>query len=263
MMEETTTTEATATEPLAPPQPVTTATSLPDEPVAEEPKPKPKSAPARDYAAERKQERIDKLTAEKAELQRQLDLARAGQSADSAKVEQEISTRAQKIAQEEAAKIAAWNEFTGALNGAIAKGQEEFGQEKFDKAVAELRKVNDPKDPETNQKYLNMLQAVVDTGAAPKLIAMLGEDPNEAARIMSLNPTRMGVELGKLAVQDVAGVSSAPKPITPISGVGRNHVAIAAEDPERADSLDMRVWMERRGKHVSEVNTRAGRRIIP
>ena len=108
-----------------------------------------------------------------------------------------------------------------------------------------------------------MLQAVLDTGAAPKLIAALGQDPNEAARIMSLTPTKMGVELGKLAYRDAEGVSAAPKPVTPITGVGRNHVAIAAEDPERSDSIDMRVWMERRGQHVNEVNKRAGRRVIP
>ena len=126
-----------------------------------------------------------------------------------------------------------------------------------------LRVLHDQTDPDANSRYLQMLQAMLDTGAAPKLIATLGEDPNEAARIMGLSPTKMGVELGKLAFRNVEDVSAAPKPITPVSGVGRTHVAISAEDPERSDSIDMRVWMERRGQHVQEVNKRAGRRVIP
>ena len=256
----------------AEPAPKTTATSASDEPIvsgepSKEPVkpevPKAPVAPKIDYAAQRKQERIDRLTAEKAELQRQLEAARAGQGADAQARAAEITREATRLAQEEAQKIASWNSFTGALNSAIAEGQKEFGAEKFDAQVAALRALHDQNDPDTHQRYLNLLQAALDTGAAPKLIAALGEDPNEAARIMGLSPTKMGVELGKLAVRDVEVVSAAPKPITPIDGRGRNHVAIAAEDPERSDSLDTRVWMERRNAHVAEVNKRAGRRVIP
>jgi len=256
------------------PAPRTTATSQADGPTPEEvaaakaaaeakAAPKAPEPPKRDYAAERVQARIDRLSAEKAELAREVERLRAGQSADAVAVQAQINEQATKLAQEQAQKIAEWNAFTGALNGAIAEGQKEFGAEKFDGAVQALRTLHDQTDPEANSKYLSMLQAVLDTGAAPKLIRVLGEDPNEAARIMSLTPTKMGVELGKLAFRDVEGVSAAPKPITPITGVGRNHVAIAAEDTDRADNLDMRVWMERRAGHVAEVNKRAGRRVIP
>jgi len=266
------------TTPLAPAaEPVTTATSQPDElsevevaakaaadkAAAEAKAKEPAPPPRRDYAAERTQERINKLTAQKAELERQVAKLTSGQSSDAAAMQAEIAEKAAKLAQVEATKIAAWDTFTGALNSAIAEGQKEFGAEKFDASVAALRTLHDQTDPDTNQRYLNMLQAVLDTGAAPKLIAALGEDPNEAARIMSLTATKMGVELGKLAFRDVEGVSGAPNPVIPITGVGRTHVAIAAEDPERSDSIDMRVWMERRGQHVAEVNKRAGRRVIP
>jgi len=257
------------------PEPVTTATSQPDEPTSAEAAAteaaakaaaaaKVAAAPAkRDYAAERKQERIDKLTAEKSALEREVAKLKSGQSADAVAVQAEINEKAAKLAGEKATEIAAWNTFTGALNGAIAEGQKEFGPEKFDKAVEAIRGVRDHTNPEEESKYLGMLQAILDTGAAPKLIAALGEDPNEAARIMGLTPTKMGVELGKLAFRDVEGVSKVPKPVTPITGVGRTHVAIEAEDPERSDSIDMRVWMERRSQHVNEVNKRAGRRVIP
>lgn len=261
------TTPAEVAKPDSVPGPVTTGTNEPDPEVAkvEPPKaaPPPDPVPKRDYAAERTQERINRLTAQKAELQREVEKLRAGHSSSDAAVQAEINERAAKLAQEEAAKIASWNTFTGALNSAIAEGQKEFGAEKFDAKVGALRALHDQSDPDANTKYLSMLQAMLDTGAAPKLIAALGEDPNEAARIMGLSPTKMGVELGKLAFRDAEGVSGAPKPITPVSGVGRNHVAIAAEDPERGDSLDMRVWMERRQGHVAEVNKRAGRRVIP
>jgi len=258
------------------PEPVTTATSQPDGPTPEEVAAQEAAAkaaeaakiaavvpPKRDYAAERTQERINKLTAQKADLEREVAKLKSGQSADAVAVQAQIDEKATKLAEEKATQIAAWNTFTTSLNSAIAEGQKEFGAEKFDGAVAALRVLHDQNDPEAASKYLSMLQAVLDTGAAPKLIAALGEDPNEAARIMSLTPTKMGVELGKLAFRDVEGVSGAPKPLTPITGVGRTHVAIAAEDPERSDSIDMRVWMERRAQHVAEVNKRAGRRIIP
>ena len=257
------------------PGPVTTATSQP-EPSAEEvaateaakiaaaeKAKEPSPAPKRDYAAERTQERINKLTAQKAALEAEVAKLRTGQSSDAAAIQAEIATKAQALAQEEATKIASWNSFTGKLNVAIAEGQKEFGAEKFDAAVGALRGLHDQADPDANARYLGMLQAMLDTEAAPKLIAALGADPNEAARIMSLTPTKMGVELGKLAFRDAEGVSGAPKPINPVTGVGRTHVAIAAEDPERSDSIDMRVWMERRGAHVAEVNKRAGRRVIP
>jgi hypothetical protein len=275
----TTTPEATEAQTTIPPapEPTTTATSQPDGPTAEEVAATEAAAkaeaakaavapptPKRDYAAERTQERINKLTAQKAELEREVAKLRGGQSESAAAIQAEITEKAGKLAQEEATKIAAWNTFTGAINVAIAEGQKEFGTEKFDASVASLRTLHDHTDPEANGKYLNMLQAILDTGAAPKLIAALGEDPNEAARIMGLTPTKMGVELGKLAFRDAEGVSAAPKPLTPISGVGRTHVAIAAEDPERSDSIqDIRVWMERRQGHVTEVNKRAGRRVIP
>ena len=249
------------------PAPTTTATSLPDPDPTSDPTPTPTPTPAPapkiDYAAQRKQERIDKLTAEKAALQRELELARAGQSADAVKMQEEINARAAKLAAEQAEKIASWNSFNASLNTAIADGQKEYGTEKFDASVQALRGLYDANDPDTHTRYINMLQAVLDTGAAPKLLATLGEDPNEAARIMGLSPTKMGVELGKLATKDAEQVSAVPKPITPIDGRGRNHVAISAEDPERADALDMRVWMERRNAHVTDVNKRAGRRVIP
>jgi hypothetical protein len=251
------------------PEPKTTGSSEPGTPVVEtksEGEPKPASAPEpkpRDYAKERMQERIDKITAQNKANLEEIARLKAGQSADATKIQTEIAEKAEKLANEKAAQIAAWNAFNTSLNEAVAEGQKEFGAEKFDKNVKALAGLNDPKDPETNRKYLDMLQATLDTGAAPKVLAALGEDPNEASRIMGLTPTKMGVELAKLAFRDVEDVSKAPKPITPISGVGRNHVAIAAEDPERSDGLDMRVWMERRSKHVGEVNSRAGRRIIP
>jgi hypothetical protein len=267
--------EAPAASTLAPPpEPTTTATSQPDGPSAEElaatEAAKAEAAkaatvvpPKRDYAAERTQQRIDKLTAQLAESGREIAKLKGTQTTDAAAIQAQITEQAGKLAQVEAAKIATWKTFTDGLNDAIDAGKKEFGAEKFDKSVEALRPLLDKNDPEAEGRYLSMLQAALDTGAASKLILILGEDPNEAARIMSLTPTKMGVELGKLAFRDADGVSGAPKPITPVSGVGRTHVAIAAEDPERSDSIDMRVWMERRGQHVAEVNKRAGRRIIP
>lgn len=247
------------------PQPVTTATSQPD-PEPEVAKPEapiaPVVKPPRDYARERLQERIDRLTAKVAEKDRELALARTA-APDQARIQAEITAEAAKLAQSKAEEIAAWNAFTGQINTAIEEGRREFGEDKFNASVEALRGLHVKDDPEVHGKYLSMLQAVLDTGAAPKVLAVLGEDPNEAARIMGLTPTKMGVELGRLAFRDAEQVSGAPKPIKPVTSIGKSHVAIAPDDPERSDGIaDMRVWMERRTQQVNEVNKRAGRRIL-
>ena len=229
-------------------------------PPKEPPAPPAPPAKPRDFAAERMQDRINRLTAQKAALEAEVAKVRSATPPD---VAPQVEARANEIATAKATEIAAWQSFTTSLNATIAEAQKEFGAEKADAAVAKLRTLHDHTDVAANAAYLGMLQAIIDTGAAPKLIMQLGEDPSEAARIMTLSPTKMGVELGKLAFRDAEGVSAAPKPVNPITGAGRNHVAVSAEDPERADALDMRVWMERRTGHVNAVNKRAGRRVMP
>src|SRR5271166_1711617 len=122
------------------PGPVTTATSQPDEPPPAEPTaPAPAATPApepkRDYAKERMQQKIDRLTAEKSARDEEIASLKAGLGAEGAKIQEQIKSEATKIAQEEAGKIAAWKEFENNLNGAIVEGQKEFGKEKFDKHV--------------------------------------------------------------------------------------------------------------------------------
>lgn len=226
------------------------------------PPPPPPEPPKRDYVRERMQDRIDRLTAEKAARDAEILRLKAGATRGEAELAQQVEGRANEIAGARAAQLAAWNTFSEGVNRAVEEGKKEFGQEKFNRAVDSLKTLQG-QDGETRQRYINLVQAMLDTDAAPKLILALGEDTNEAARLMGLSPTKMGVELGKLAAKDATVLSGAPKPLTPISGAGsRSHVAISAEDPERADQLDKKTWMARREAHVSEVNKRNGRRSL-
>ncbi len=245
--------------PVEPPAPTPPTEAAPATPPPASPSPPPKP----DYARIRLQERIDRLTAEKKQRDEEIARLKAGQGASEAELEKRIAEEAARRAGSQAQQIAAWNEFTSKVNEAVAAGQKEYGAATFDKAVAGLKTLHDPNDNEGHLRYINMIQAILDTGEAPKLIATLGEDTNEAARIMGMSATRMGVELGRLAAKAAPEpVSGAPKPITPITGNTRSHVPVSAEDTERADALDKRVWMERRNAHVAEVNKKAGRRVL-
>ena len=89
------------------------------------------------------------------------------------------------------------------------------------------------------------------------IIHALGSDLNEAARILALDPVRMGVEVAKLAMRADAGpgVSAAARPITPVGARGAAHTAISADDPDKADRLSTAEWMKRREAAVAAKHT--------
>lgn len=162
--------------------------------------------------------------------------------------------------QREAARLAAESEFNRQCAEVGHLGEQAFGAQEFGQRVAQLAGVVDRSDPGEVENYKTFIRAAIATGEAPKLIHMLGADPNEAARVMSLPPAQMGVELAKLSLVQPDSQSRAPRPATVPRGSGGGsspHTAISASDPERADRLTTAEWMKRRNE---EAAANAGRR---
>jgi hypothetical protein len=144
----------------------------------------------------------------------------------------------------------------------VEEGKRAYSEEKFNESTKNLGQLYDKVDAVAGQRYFDMLQAMIETGEGHKLIYELSSDLNEASRIMNLSPVKMGIALAKLAAAKPEAISGAPKPITPLASKGASHDKIEASDRDRADRLSIDAWMERRNAEVSEVNKRAGRRIL-
>jgi len=159
-----------------------------------------------------------------------------------------------------AARQAELNEFNRVCNEVAAQGRSAFGEAEFNGRVAELSKIVNGADQGEVAKYNDFLLATIETGQGPKLLHALGGDLNNAARIMSLSPVKMAVELAKLALADAGGggsapagnaITSAPRPITPVGARNAEAANIAASDANRADALSTRDWMAKREAEVA------------
>lgn len=194
--------------------------------------------------------RIRKLTAK---LRESESSKKDTPAADTAPAEAQIERRANELAEQKAQ----WTAFNNACAGAAEAGRTTYGSSEFDTQVKELSKLNgEGTDPEAQARYNTFLLAALDTGEAPKLIYHLGQNLNEAARIMALPPIKMAIELTRLAAKDPAPGSKAPKPITPIGSRGASHVSIDPTDTERADNLSTAEWMKRREAQISAAHKR-------
>ena len=165
---------------------------------------------------------------------------------------------------ERAALLAQQNEFNRRCNEMATAGMSE--DPAFMQKVNGIQGIVDSTDPRAVQTYNALLEAALETGAGHKVLAKLGDDLNEAARILSLSPVKMGIELAKIAMQDLAEpqrratpqVSAAPKPIKPISG-RTSHENAQPDDPEEGTHIDIKEWMNRRERQVAERAKAAGR----
>lgn len=145
---------------------------------------------------------LEKLKAENAAL-------KAGQKTDPISLtEQEIDRRAA-----EKAEIKRFNEKCDSI---AQKGEQEFPT--FRKALENLHAVG-ALGPNVSPAFL---QTVAELPEAHKLINHLGNNPDEAARIASLPPVKMALELAKVesGFSKPKEISKAPAPIKPITGNG-------------------------------------------
>lgn len=139
-----------------------------------------------------------------------------------------------------AAQLADNRIFNEKCDNAYTSGKKEFAD--FDNAMATLNAVGIT-GPNAN---LSFLQAVTELPNSHKILHHLGTNPDEAARINSLPPMKMAIELSKIETSittpKAKPVSKAPPPITPVNGNGKADVDLA--DP----NVDMKLWIEKRRK---------------
>lgn len=159
-----------------------------------------------------------------------------------------------RLALERAQQISAANAFNAQCNEVAKAGKAAYPD--FDARLSELQRVVDPNDMASRQMYNMFLSAAIETGRGADIIYELGGDLNEATRIMSLSPVKLGMELAKLSSRDPNNITSAPKPITTLGGRNASHSGIRPDDPDRADTLSTKEWMARREKQIQATQPR-------
>jgi len=217
-----------------------------------EPEAKPEPAPKQDW----RDKRIAQLTARLREVQSKAPVATpepSGTPAPAGALDPASFSAAVEVAAEAKAEaktaLAVFNE---ACNLTAAKGKAAYKD--FDSSVKNLQTLIDGGDPKEAAAYNSFVYAAIETGEGAKVLYELGQDPDEAMRIMSLSPVKMGIEMAKraLGAGPAREISNAPRPITSVSRNGRSaNVEITPGDKERADQLSTKTWMERREAEVA------------
>jgi hypothetical protein len=233
--------------------------------VAPEPSPAPAAAPVPEWV----QPRINTLTKEKFEAERAKQLADARAAAAEAALEAmrqpavggtpavapaspTVAKPPGMVSLEEAERMASAKaeqlRTAEKLNGIYAKGKELFKDE-FDAGLQRLQQVGWGQ----NQQSIALVEAAIATGKAAEVIKHLSdaEHLGEAARLLTLTPSAMGVELARIAAATGDGaaaapaISAAPAPIRPrVAGTG----AAPAPTLFDTDKLSTAEWIKMRNK---------------
>lgn len=157
------------------------------------------------------QKRINEVTREKYELQREAQALRDQMARSQAGEQPNQADEIQTLIQREAHRLTNERLFNDACNKVYATGKSEFKD--FDATVGNLQMVGVGRD------FLE-LATISDAGA--KLLHHLGSNLDEAARIAKLPPKLMAREMTlletKLSQKQTGTVSKAPAPIAPLSG---------------------------------------------
>lgn len=134
------------------------------------------------------------------------------------------------LAEQRARQMLAEQQLNQSIDKVWQAGKSEFPN--FDQAVSNLQLVGASRE---------FVELAVSFDAGHKLIAHLGSDLDEAARILSLPPVHMARELTKLEMKlsqpQPKPVSKAPAPISPLGSSGTGEV-----DPARVSDGE---WYER------------------
>lgn len=179
--------------------------------------------PAKPPKEDWKTRRFKQETAKRHDAERKLEAAQAliesmrnggdGEDAKPELTEAEVERRANVKAQEIASKTG----FQAAVQKTLSTGAAEFTD--FNDHCNMLADMGANDRPE-------FLQAIVDEDNGHKLLQHLGQNPEEAERILSLPSLKMAAAIAKLSVEidkpkPPKPVSAAPAPIKPIDGRAR------------------------------------------
>lgn len=233
-------------EPAAPPP------ADPNAAPAPEPAPQPAPEPEKPKTQPWFQTRINQITAEKHEERRQREaaearandlaakLAASGQPnnpAPSLDLDKIVNERALQLKrQEDEQRRQA--DFNASCNRVYEQGKKDIPD--FDNAVQSLRLMNDM------PTYPALLEASAAVQDGHKVLHALGNDLNEAQRILSLPPVQMAIEVTMLAGKLRAKpVSQAPAPVNPLKGGDTGSAPGPDDEGKFKSQADYRVWREK------------------
>ena len=184
------------------------------------------------------QRRIDQLTREKHEEKRQREALEARLRELQPPTEQQPAQQlTPEQIREEAKRLIQQEKFNEACNKVFDAGKSEF--QDWDASLKTFGMLGGA-TPE-------FLEAVTSMDAGHKVLHHLGQNPDEAERLLSLPPLRMALELARLESKvgqaKPAPVSNAPAPITPIGGK-----SAPVEPEEFGSTADYIAWRKRNRK---------------
>jgi hypothetical protein len=212
----------------------------PAEPEGEKTEPEPDEKPKQTPWF---QKRIDDLTREKYEARREAEALReyvsrlsqqqpAPQEGEQPRAQQPVGDPVE-IAKQQIRQEQAVAEFNRTCNDIYDVGTKEFSD--FGKAIDNFRMLGGLPPA--------LIEAAVEAGDPHKVLYQLGNNPDEAARVLALPPARMGAALAKIVAKAPAptpkAVSAAPAPIKPVAGAG------GRDDGSLRDDLPMAEWIKR------------------
>lgn len=223
------------------------------------PTPEPPPPPKEDW----RDRRIGQLTARNAEKERKIaeleaKLAEKGQGGGApptvpALDEAEFNRRVELAAQERVRTQSQIERYNAQCNKCVSDGREAYGEAEFNGAINSVLKHVDQNDAASMTQYSTMLNAAFATEKAPHIVKYLGDHPEEAARILDLEPVQMAVEVAKLTGKiKEAPATAAPRPIKPLQGKPSAHADVHPDDKDNADALDTAEWMRRRNAQVAQ-----------
>lgn len=216
-------------------QPAETSTAPgTEQPAAAQPTEPQLEKPKNDWV----QRRIDQLTREKHEEKRQREALEARLRELQPTTE---ATTAQPMTADqvraEATRLIAQEKFDAACNKVFDAGKTEFPD--WDASLRTFQMLGGASQ--------DFLEAVTSMDAGHKVLHHLGQNPEEAERLLSLPPLRMALELARLestvGQAKPAPVSQAPAPISPVGGK-----SAPVEPQEFASTEDYIAWRRRNRK---------------
>lgn len=219
-----------------------------------------KDAPKRDWVQARineltrkRHEEVERANARAQAAEAELTRLRQAQTDPNAQTSQ--SQDVQPVSAHDLAEILANQRlekirFDERCNNLVNQGKQELG-EKFEEAMGNLGSLGAffEQDARTGQQVpTSFTQALLESDKAPAVLAHLGQNKQEAARILSLTPMQQAREIGRieaqLATPKPPPVSSAPAPVTPV-GSG----ASAVDGP--SDKDDDATWLKKRNEQLA------------
>lgn len=220
------------------------------EPVVEAKKEDP-SAPKEPWEKERVRVLTAKLNEER---EKNAALEAKVAAAPPAKVEPKVEAKAGETqaafdarVKSEARRLAAEDSFNTRADAVATAARETYGAVEFNARLTNIQSTINQKDPVEVGAYVRLVQTAMDTDDPGKVIFLLGEDPSRASDIMAMSPTKMALEVAKLAIAEAPGVSKVAKPLTLVEANNQaDRQEIDPADPSRSDKLSTAEWMKRR-----------------